>query len=76
MLTTEPGVQFYTGNFLDGTITGRDGVVYKQNHAFALEAQSFPDAVNHPSFPNSILRPGQAYHQETEYQFDVADKQP
>ena len=73
MYTTEPGVQFYTGNFLDGTQTGRGDVQYAQYHGFALEAQDFPDAVNHPDFPNSVLRPGQTYHQTTEYRFSTAD---
>ncbi len=76
MYTTEPGVQFYTGNFLDGSIAGRDGVVYGQYHAFALEAQAFPDAVNHPKFPNSILRPGQTYRQTTEYRFGTSEHPP
>jgi aldose 1-epimerase len=69
MLTTEPGVQFYTGNFLDGTITGKKGVVYQQYHGFCLEAQHFPDSVHHPNFPSTILRPGQVYRQTTVYAF-------
>lgn len=71
MSTTEPGVQFYTGNFLDGTLTGKGGVVYKKHHGFCLEAQHFPDAVNQSSFPSVILRPGETYRQTTVYKFSV-----
>lgn len=69
--TTEPGVQFYTGNFLDGTLTGKGGTVYKIHTAFCLEAQHYPDAVNHPNFPSVILKPGQTYKQRTEYRFST-----
>ena len=65
--TTEPGLQFYSGNFLDGTITGKHGHVYKQRYAFCLETQHFPDSPNHPDFPTTILRPGQTYHSRTIY---------
>ena len=71
MYTTEPGVQLYTGNFLDGSITGKDGVVYRQHQSFCLEAQHFPDSVNQPSFPSTILRPGETYTQTTIYKFPV-----
>lgn len=71
MYTDQPGVQFYTGNFLDGTLTGKDGIVYKKHSGFCLEAGTFPDAVNQPSFPDSILRPGETYRQTTEYRFSV-----
>jgi aldose 1-epimerase len=71
--TTEPGVQFYSANFLDGTISGKQGRVYKQHYAFCLETQHFPDSPNHPSFPSTILRPGQTYHSRTVYKFS-ADK--
>ena len=67
--TTEPGIQFYSGNFLDGTITGKRGVVYGQHAAFCLETQHFPDSVNQPKFPSVILRPGAVYHTETTYRF-------
>jgi aldose 1-epimerase len=67
MFTTEPGVQFYTGNFLDGKQTGRGGVVYRKHHGFCLEAQHFPDSVHHANFPSVILRPGQTYRQTTVY---------
>ena len=76
MVTTEPGLQFYTGNYLDGTVTGRDGAVYKENHGFAFEAEGYPDAVNHPTFPSCVLQPGQTYHQVTEYQFSVDATNP
>jgi aldose 1-epimerase len=69
MRTTEPGVQFYTGNFLDGSLTGKGGEVYRKHAGFCLEAGSYPDAVNRPSFPSVILRPGETYRQRTEYRF-------
>jgi len=69
--TTEPGVQFYSGNFLDGTLTGKQGHVYKQRFGFALETQHFPDSPNHPDFPSTILRPGQVYRSRTICKFSV-----
>jgi aldose 1-epimerase len=69
MYTTEPGVQFYTANFLDGSLKGKGGVVYGKRQAFCLEAQHFPDSVNHPEFPSTILRPGENYTQTTIYKF-------
>jgi aldose 1-epimerase len=63
--TTEPGVQFYTGNFLDGTITGKAGRVYRERYGFCLETQHFPDSPNQPRFPSTILRPGQTYRSRT-----------
>jgi aldose 1-epimerase len=69
ILTTEPGVQFYTGNFLDGTITGKSGHVYKQRMGFCLETQHFPDSPNQPNFPNTILRPGESYSSQTVFIF-------
>jgi aldose 1-epimerase len=69
--TTEPGVQFYTGNFLDGTLTGKGGTVYKKHTGFCLETDHFPDSPNHPNFPSTILRPGQKYTQTTVYKFSV-----
>lgn len=71
MLTTEPGVQFYTGNFLDGSITGRGGRVYHKHAGFCLEAQHYPDSPNHPKFPNTILGPEETYRQVTIYKFGV-----
>ena len=69
--TTEPGVQLYTGNFLDGTITGKGGHVYKQRFGFCLETQHFPDSPNHPDFPTTILRPGRTYHSRTIYKMSA-----
>jgi len=68
--TTEPGLQFYTGNFLDGSV-GKNGHHYGKRSAFCLEAQHFPDSPNHPDFPTTILRPGQTYHSRTIYKFSV-----
>jgi len=61
VLTTEPGLQFYTGNFLDGTIKGKGGRVYQRRNGFCMEAQHFPDSPNHPNFPPVVLKPGQLY---------------
>jgi aldose 1-epimerase len=67
--STEPGVQFYTGNFLDGTLTGKKGVVYKQHWGLCLETQHFPDSVNQPTFPSSILKAGTTHLSVTVYRF-------
>jgi aldose 1-epimerase len=69
--TTEPAIQFYTGNFLDGTLTGRGGVVYKKRSAFCLETEHYPDSPNQPAFPTVVVRPGQPYKTTTIYQFSV-----
>ena len=69
ILTDEPGIQFYTGNFLDGSITGKGGKVYNHRAAFCLETQHFPDSPNHPSFPTTTLKPGQHYHTVTIFKF-------
>jgi aldose 1-epimerase len=69
--TTEPGIQLYSGNFLDGTLTGKRGVVYKQYSGLVLEADHFPDSINRPSFPSVILRPGQTYTQRTVYKLSA-----
>jgi len=71
MATTEPGVQFYSGNFLDGTNVGKGGTVYKKHHGLCLEAQHFPDSVHHANFPDTILKPGQTYKQTTVYTFST-----
>jgi aldose 1-epimerase len=71
MFTTEPGVQFYTANFLDGTLKGKGGVVYKKHQAFCLEAQHFPDSIHHANFPTTVLRPGETYRQTTIYKFST-----
>jgi len=69
--TTEPGMQFYTGNFLDGTLTGKSGRVYKQRYGLCLETQHFPDSPNHAAFPSTILRPGERYQSKTVFTFGV-----
>jgi aldose 1-epimerase len=69
--TTEPGLQFYSGNFLDGTLVGKGGIKYLKHHGLCLEAQHFPDSVNQPTFPSVILKPGQTYSQTTVHAFSV-----
>lgn len=69
--TTEPGVQFYSGNFLDGTIIGKGGNYYQRRFAFCLETQHYPDSPNHPDFPSTILRPGSLYRSRTVFGFGV-----
>ncbi|HXK09718.1 MAG TPA: aldose epimerase family protein [Vicinamibacteria bacterium] len=71
MRTTEPGVQFYSGNFLDGSVKGPSGRPYVKRSGFCLEAQHFPDSPNQASFPSVVLRPGQTYRQTTVYRFTV-----
>uniref|UniRef100_A0A2K6KNM8 Galactose mutarotase n=3 Tax=Colobinae TaxID=9569 RepID=A0A2K6KNM8_RHIBE len=70
--TTQPGVQFYTGNFLDGTLKGKNGAVYPKHSGFCLETQNWPDAVNQPHFPPVLLRPGEEYDHTTWFKFSVA----
>jgi len=69
--TTQPAVQFYTGNFLDGTVTGKQGHVYKRRNAFCLETQHYPDSPNHPDFPTTILKPGETFKSETVFKFST-----
>jgi len=69
--TTEPGVQFYTGNFLDGTLTGKSGKVYQKRFGFCLETQHYPDSPNHPAFPTTTLKKGATYRSTTVYRFKV-----
>ncbi|WP_328427999.1 aldose epimerase family protein [Streptomyces sp. NBC_00443] len=69
MATTEPGLQFYSGNFLDGTLVGPSGRTYRQGDALCLETQHFPDSPNKPSFPSTVLRPGQTYRSSTVHSF-------
>jgi aldose 1-epimerase len=71
VFTTEPGVQFYTGNFLDGTLHGKNGQVYRKHAALCLETQHFPDSPNQPSFPSAILKPGETYSHTTVFKFSV-----
>jgi aldose 1-epimerase len=69
--TTEPGIQFYSGNFLDGTITGKGGHIYAHRSGLCLETQHFPDSPNHPDFPSTVLRPGEDYRSQTVYTFGI-----
>ncbi len=71
--TTEPGVQFYSGNFLDGIITGKNGHVYEKRFGFCLETQHYPDSPNQPNFPSTILRPGEEYQSRTIYKFSTRE---
>lgn len=66
--TTQPGIQFYSGNYLTGTLVGTSGHTYRQSYGYALETQHFPDSPNEPAFPTTVLRPGQTYDQTTVYQ--------
>jgi aldose 1-epimerase len=72
VMTTEPGVQFYSGNSLDGTFTGRHGKRYTKHMGLCLETQHYPDSPNHPNFPSTVLRPGQVRSSTTVFQFGVA----
>jgi len=74
VFTTEPGIQFYSGNFLDGTIMGKDGRVYQHRYGFCLETQHYPDSPNHPNFPSTILRPGREYRSTTVFRFGVSER--
>ena len=69
--TTEPGIQFYSGNFLDGTITGKSGTKYGFRNGFCLETQHYPDSPNQPQFPSTVLRPGETYSTKTIEKFSV-----
>jgi aldose 1-epimerase len=71
VLTSEPGVQFYSGNFLDGSVKGKEGKTYGHRSALCLETQHFPDSPNHPSFPTTELKPGQKFHSITIYKFST-----
>ena len=71
ILTDQPGIQFYSGNFLDATLVGTSGQMYRQGDGFALETQHFPDSPNHANFPSTVLRPGQVYRTTTIYQFST-----
>jgi aldose 1-epimerase len=69
--TTQPAVQFYTGNFLDGSVTGKQGHVYKRRYGFCLETQHYPDSPNHPDFPTTILKPGETFKSRTVFKFSA-----
>jgi len=72
VLTTEPGIQFYSGNFLDGSVKGKGGKAYQHRYGFCLETQHFPDSPNKPNFPSTVLKPGGKYQTTTVYRFSVA----
>jgi len=76
VLTTEPAIQFYTGNFLDGTVVGKGGKRYNQRFAFCLETQHYPDSPNKPNFPSTELKPGQTYKTTTVYRFGLVKSAP
>jgi aldose 1-epimerase len=69
--TTEPGIQFYTGNYLNGSLTGKGGKVYQKNSGLCLETQHYPDSPNRPDFPSTVLRPGQIFRSSTIHRFSV-----
>ena len=71
--TTEPGIQFYSGNFLDASLVGTSGKMYRQSDGFCLETQHFPDSPNHPEFPSTVLKPGEVYKTSTVHHF-VTDR--
>lgn len=71
VLTDQPGVQFYTGNFFDGTIKGKSGIAYQRRYGLCLETQHFPDSPNHPEFPTTELKPGQRFHRVTVFSFST-----
>jgi aldose 1-epimerase len=73
VMTTEPGVQFYAGNFLDGKLTGKSGRPYPRRSGFCLETQHYPDSPNQPNFPSTIARPGQEYRTRTVFAFGATD---
>ena len=71
VLTTQPGIQFYSGNFLDGSLSGKSGKKYVHRGGLCLETQHFPDSPNHPNFPTTVLDPGEQYHQRTVFRFSA-----
>jgi aldose 1-epimerase len=73
VLTDQPGLQFYSGNFLDGTLVGTSGRMYRQGDAFTLETQHFPDSPNHANFPSTVLRPGHEFNSTTIYKFSTVE---
>jgi aldose 1-epimerase len=74
IFTTEPGIQFYSGNFLDGSLVGTGGKTYRQSDGFALETQHFPDSPNHPNFPSTVLRPNQVFTSTTVFRLSTGDR--
>jgi aldose 1-epimerase len=71
VFTDQPGIQFYSGNFLKGNLKGKGGVPYVQHYGFCLETQHFPDSPNRPNFPGTVLKAGETFHSTTEYRFGV-----
>jgi aldose 1-epimerase len=71
VFTNEPGIQIYTGNFLNGRVKGKKGIAYQRRNATCLETQKFPNSPNHPEWPSAFLEPGQTYHSECVYKFSV-----
>ena len=71
VFTDEPGVQFYCGNFLNGTVKGKNGIAYQKRTGLCLEAQCYPDSPNKPEWPSVVLTPDKVYHQTTIYKFSV-----
>jgi len=71
--TDQPGMQFYTGNFLNGSATGKVGAVYNRRNGFCLETQHYPDSPNKPDFPSTVLRPGEQYRTQTVFEFGSRD---
>jgi aldose 1-epimerase len=71
VLSTEPGLQFYSGNFLDGTLKGKNGQVYQFRSGFCMEPQHYPDSPNRPEFPSVVLKPGQTYHNTIVFRFST-----
>ncbi|HEV8370937.1 MAG TPA: aldose epimerase family protein [Pyrinomonadaceae bacterium] len=72
VFTTQPGLQFYSGNFLDGSLTGKGGIIYQKYAGMCLETQRFPDAPNHANFPTTVLRPGEVYDEVAVFRFSVS----
>jgi len=70
--TSGPGLQFSSGNFLDGTLKGKSGWVYQRRNGFCMEAQHFPDSPNHPNFPSVVLKPGEVYRNTIIYRLSVS----
>ena len=71
VLTTEPGIQFYAGNFLDGTLNGKGGLRYYQRYGFCLETQHYPDSPNQPHFPTTVLKAGEDFQSQTVFGFST-----
>ena len=73
LATTEPAVQFYTGNFLDGTLAGKNGVVYNRRFGLCFEPEHYPDSPNQPQFPSVVLNPGEEYKTSTVWRFSISE---